>query len=116
MKKENIKKERRDRRHKRVRSQIVGTEKRPRLSVYRSNKALYGQLINDESGMTMASVQTTKGTKNTPKEKAFDAGKRMAVEAKSKKITQVVFDRGGFLYAGAVEAFAQGAREGGMSF
>ena len=116
MKKENIKKERRDRRHKRVRSQIFGTAERPRLSVYRSNKALYGQLINDESGVTVASVQTDKNAKKTPKEKAFDAGKRIAVEAKSKKITQVVFDRGGFLYAGAIAEFAKGTREGGLSF
>ncbi len=116
MKKVNIKKEKRDRRHKRVRSKIFGTENRPRLAVFRSNKALYGQLINDESGLTMMSVRTDLSAKKSPKEKAFDAGKRIAEEAKSKKITQVVFDRGGFLYMGAIESFADGAREGGMSF
>ncbi len=116
MKEGNIKKEKRDRRHKRVRSKIFGTENRPRLAVYRSNKALYGQLINDESGSTMISVRTDISTKKSPRERAFDAGKRIAEEAKSKKITKVVFDRGGFLYTGAIKSFAEGVRESGISF
>ncbi len=116
MNKVNVKKEKRDRRHKRVRSKIFGTEGRPRLAVYRSNKALYGQLINDESGLTIMSVRTEVSVKKSPIEKAFDAGKRIAEEAKSKKLTQVVFDRGGFLYMGAIKSFADGVREGGISF
>jgi len=116
MKKTIIKNERRDRRHKRIRSQIFGTQERPRLSVFRSNKALYGQLIDDETGTTLASVQTNIKDKKSPKERAYDAGKDIADKAKGKKITKVVFDRGGFVYAGSVASFAQGAREGGMSF
>ena len=97
------KKEIRTRRHARVRAKISGTATRPRLSVFRSNRGITAQLIDDEKSVTLV-------------ERARACGVKLAELAKAKKISTVVFDRGGFLYAGAVKALAEGAREGGLDF
>ena len=102
-----IKKEKRDRRHKRIRSRIFGTKEIPRLSVYKSNTAVYAQLIDDEKGQTLAS---------TVSNKAKDAGLDIAKKGLAIKIKKVVFDRGGFIYIGKIKAIADGAREGGLKF
>lgn len=102
-------------RHKRIRSRVVGTAARPRLAVYRSNKALYAQLIDDEAGKTLAAADSRK-EKGTPSEAATAVGKAIAEKAKAAKIEAVVFDRGGFKYQGAVAALADAAREGGLTF
>ncbi len=116
MKKGSTKLEKRERRHLRVRARISGTALRPRLSVYRSNKAVYGQLIDDDLGVTLLSTKTDMTEKLSKMKLAFSAGERMGKDAKGKKITHVVFDRGGFIYTGSVKAFADGARKGGLSF
>ncbi len=105
----------RTRRHARIRTKIVGTEARPRLAVFRSNKFLYAQLIDDVAGKTLAATSSQKlkiaaGTG----EKALAVGREIAKLAKEKKIEQVVFDRGGFLYAGVIKGIADGAREAGL--
>lgn len=118
IKKNKIKRLARERRHYRVRSKIVGSSKRPRLSCFRSNKHIYAQLINDEKGETLVSASdlelNQKGLTKT--EKARKVGQLIAKKAKAKKITQVVFDRGGFKYHGRIKAVAEGARESGLKF
>ena len=109
----------RDLRRKRIRSKISGTEECPRLSIFRSNKYIYGQLIDDVKGFTLVSVSgSTK--ENKAKEKKGDTslslGKKLAKLALEKKISKVVFDRGGYRYLGRVKIFAEGAREGGLKF
>jgi large subunit ribosomal protein L18 len=118
-----IKRKRKARRHVRVRAKIKGTAQVPRLSVFRSNKHIYLQLIDDEKGKTIASVGDfkikilKKGKAETTKIKlAFEAGKALAELAKKKKIKTAVFDRGGFVYHGRIKAAAEGAREGGLEF
>jgi len=109
-------------RHIRVRNKISGTAECPRLCVYRSNKEIYAQIIDDVKGVTLASCSTrqkeiaeqVKG--KTKVEAAQVVGKTIAERAKSKKIKTVVFDRGGYLYTGRVEALAAGAREAGLNF
>ena len=102
-------------RHERVRKQIIGTKDIPRLNVYRSNKSIYAQLIDDEAGVTLASASSLKVDGNN-KETAAKVGKEIAVKAKKLKISKVVFDRGGYLYHGRVEALANAARENGLEF
>ena len=99
-------------RHERIRKQIIGTKDVPRLNVYRSNKNILVQLIDDENGTTLASA-SVKG-KNI--EAATKVGEAIAKEAKKLKINKVVFDRGGYLYHGRVEAVANAARENGLEF
>ena len=99
-------------RHERIRKLIIGTKDVPRLNVYRSNKNILVQLIDDEAGTTLASA-SVKG-KNI--ESAAKAGEAIAKEAKKLKITKVVFDRGGYLYHGRVKALADAARESGLEF
>ncbi len=100
-----------------IRRQISGTAARPRLSVFRSNKGIYAQLIDDVSGKTLASASAAKvGAKGTPVEVAAAVGKALAEMAKSNNIEAVVFDRNGYLYHGRVKALADGAREGGLKF
>jgi len=118
-----IKREKRERRHKRVRAKIKGTASRPRLSVFRSNKHLYLQLIDDEKGRTIVStsdIALKTGRKSkikmTKTKLAFEIGKNLAELATKKKIKKVVFDRGGYAYHGRVKAAAEGAREGGLIF
>lgn len=103
----------------RTRSKVKGSEKRPRLSVYRSNVAMYAQIIDDGKGKTLVSVSEknlTKGEKLTKSEKAKMLGTLVAKKAKEKKITSVVFDRGSYAYHGRVKQLAEGAREGGLQF
>ena len=112
----NSTKEYRKRRHGKVRARIAGTAERPRLSVFRSNRYMVAQLVDDVAGTTLAYVTSKEATGKTPTEKAAATGKAIAEAAKKQKITNVVFDRGGFLFAGKVRAVAEGAREGGLTF
>lgn len=106
-----------DRRHRRVRKKVTGTPERPRLAVYRSNKHIYAQVIDDIAGRTLvASSTTAAGSAGAPKEQAKSVGLDIATKAKSAGITRVTFDRGGFRYHGRVQAVAEGAREGGLEF
>lgn len=116
MKKKNIKKEKVKRRHKRIRSSVFGTADQPRLSVFKSNKYIYGQLINDEKSETIISLSSLKIKGKTFSERCMETGRELAKLALAKKIESVVFDRGGFKYVGRVKAFADGAREGGLKF
>ena len=107
------------RRHKRVRTKVSGTAERPRLCVYRSNTNLYVQVIDDVAGNTLVSASTLDKeikTKNANKEAAKEVGTLIAKRATEKKITEVVFDRGGYIYHGVVEALAEAARENGLKF
>ncbi len=113
------------RRHKRVRAKIKGTKETPRLSVFRSNKHIFLQLIDDDSGKTLASVSDLKIKKSVGKEikktktkteLAKEMGKDLAEIALKNKIKKVVFDRGGYKYHGKVKAVAEGAREKGFEF
>jgi large subunit ribosomal protein L18 len=107
------------RRHRRVRGKVSGTAERPRLAVFRSNKGISAQLIDDSSGKTLAGaswVAVKKGFKGTKTEQAAEVGKLLAAAAKKAGVETVVFDRGGYLYHGRVKALADGAREGGLKF
>jgi len=108
----------RRRRHRRVRRKIGGTAERPRLAVFRSNRGIFAQLIDDESGRTIASASWLglKDFKGTKTDQAAEVGGRLAAAAKSAGVSEVVFDRGGFLYHGRVKALADGARKGGLKF
>ena len=106
----------RTRRHARIRAKVSGTAACPRLAVFRSNRFIYAQLINDESGTTVAALDTRKVKGETALVRAREAGKMLAAEAKKKGVERVVFDRGGFQYQGAVVELAEGAREGGLVF
>jgi large subunit ribosomal protein L18 len=115
--KTNIKTEKRARLHKKIRSRVTGTAERPRLAVFRSNRYMYAQLIDDVLAVTVASASDIALTGTMTKvQRATTVGKKLAEEAKKKKITSVVFDRGGFSYRGRVQALADGAREGGLQF
>lgn len=103
-------------RHGRIRAKVSGTEARPRLAVFRSNRFVYGQLINDETGTTLAAVDSRAVKGATPTERATAVGAELAKKAKDLKVETVVFDRGGFPYQGIVAALADGAREGGLAF
>ena len=135
-----IKKEKRDRRHRRVRAKIFGTARRPRLCVFRSNKHIYAQLINDEERCVLLAASDLeinakgKGKKTKPQPKsgnskkepeniltkklliAYEVGKLIAKKAKKAKIEKIVFDRGGYRYHGRVKALAEGARSEGLDF
>ena len=103
----------------RIRGKISGTAERPRLSVFRSNKEIYVQLINDEAGSTLASASTRDkdfARTGNKVEQSKSIGIEIAKKAVDKGVTTVVFDRGGFLYHGRVKAVAEGAREGGLKF
>jgi large subunit ribosomal protein L18 len=122
--KEQLKKaERRERRRRRSKRHAFGTEARPRLVVYRSLSHIYGQLVDDVSGKTLVTASSTekalapKSKKPVTKtELSSIVGKELAIRAKKKNLSKVVFDRNGFLYHGRVKAFADGAREGGLKF
>jgi len=113
------KKDKRYRRHKRIRDKISGKAQRPRLCVFRSNQHIYAQLVDDEKGKTLAMVSDlsikTK-TKKSNAEKAKEVGKIIAQKAKELKIDTVIFDRAGYKYHGQVKSLAEGAREGGLKF
>ena len=105
------------RRHARVRSKVSGTAACPRLSVFRSNRSMFLQLIDDEAGKTLASAAVKELKKaGTKTESSKELGKLIAEKAKGKKIEAVVFDRGSYKYHGRVKAAAEGAREGGLNF
>lgn len=104
------------RRHNRIRAKVSGTALTPRLAVFRSAKHITAQLIDDVAGVTLVSSNDVAITKGTKVDAAQAVGKDIATKAKDKKITKVVFDRGGFLYAGRVKALADAAREGGLIF
>lgn len=106
----------RTRRHARIRAKVQGTLARPRLAIFRSNRFIYAQLINDEAGVTLLAIDTRKAKGKTALLRAKEAGTELAALAGKKSITNVVFDRGGFQYQGAIVAFAEGAREGGLVF
>ena len=110
--------ERRSRIKKGVRKKVSGTAERPRLSVFRSNKGIYAQLIDDIKGVTIASVSTRELNEksNLNVETSKQVGKKLAEKAASSGVASVVFDRNGYLYHGNVKAFAEGAREGGLKF
>jgi len=111
-----IKKIQRDRRRKRIRAKLHGNATTPRLSVFRSNKYVNAQLIDDVNGVTLGSA-TSKAVKGkTVADRARAVGASIAEQAKAKKIEAVVFDRGGYIYTGSVKAVALGAREGGLKF
>ena len=106
----------RTRRHTRIRAKVSGTATCPRLAVFRSNRFMYAQLINDETGVTLVGTDTRKAKAKTALERAKEVGGMIAEAAKKKGIEKVVFDRGGFQYQGAVVSLAEGAREGGLQF
>ena len=122
--KEQLKKaERRERRRRRSKRHAFGTEASPRLVVYRSLSHIYGQLVDDVSGKTLVTASSTekalapKSKKPVTKtELSSIVGKELAIRAKKKNLSKVVFDRNGFLYHGRVKAVADGAREGGLKF
>ena len=105
------------RRH-RVRAKVSGTAERPRISVFRSNRGIHAQLIDDINGRTLAAVSWTEGDLRglKPMEQAGKAGELLAERAKAAGIEECVFDRGGYRYHGKVKALAEGAREGGLRF
>ena len=109
---------RRLKRRRRVRAKVHGTAERPRISVFRSNRGLFAQIIDDDAGRTIASVQWTEEALRSlkPMEQATEAGKLLASRAKDAGIDTAVFDRGGYQYHGRVKALAEGAREGGLTF
>jgi large subunit ribosomal protein L18 len=110
--------QRRERRHKRVRKAIVGTAERPRLVVFRSNRGIAAQLVDDLEGKTLAAASwlDKRSAKGAKTEQAAEVGKLLAENAKTAGIQHVVFDRGGYLYHGRVKALADAAREGGLEF
>ncbi len=105
-------------RRRRVRAKVHGSAVRPRISVFRSNRGIFAQLIDDDAGRTLASVQWTEESLRSlkPMEQATEAGKLLASRAKDAGVDSAVFDRGGYQYHGRVQALAEGAREGGLSF
>jgi large subunit ribosomal protein L18 len=109
---------RRLKRRRRVRAKVHGTAERPRISVFRSNRGIFAQLIDDDSGRTLAAVNWTEGDLRAlkPMEQATRAGALLASRAKEAGVEAAVFDRGGYQYHGRVKALAEGAREGGLKF
>ncbi|MGH2757712.1 MAG: 50S ribosomal protein L18 [Actinomycetota bacterium] len=108
--------EQRQKRHRRVRKKVIGTAERPRLTVFRSNRHTYAQLVDDFAGRTLAAASTLTVKGADPKEKAKAVGKAVAEAAKKAGVSNATFDRGGFMYHGRVRAVAEGAREGGLIF
>lgn len=103
-------------RHNRIRSKIFGSTKKPRLSVYRSSKHIYAQLIDDEKNQTIFGLSDEKAKGKTKEEKAASLGEMVAKMAAEKKIKEIVFDRGGHKYIGRVKALAEAARKAGLQF
>lgn len=113
----NTKTTSRKQRHRRVRGQVSGTSDRPRLSVYRSNRHMYAQLINDEVGETIAAASSLEmGTDGPLKDKAEAVGEAIAKRGQKQDVEKVVFDRGGYDYGGRVAALADAARDNGLDF
>ena len=111
--------EARERRHRRIRGKVSGTRERPRLAVFRSNRGIEAQLVDDLEGRTLAAASWLhlKGSfKGNKTQQAAEVGKLLAANAQKAGVERVVFDRGGYLYHGRVKALADGAREGGLKF
>jgi len=109
----------RKKRHRRVRGKITGTSERPRLNVFRSEKHIYAQIIDDTKGVTLCSASSLEKdfkSSGSNKEGAQKVGKEVAKRAKKSGIENVVFDRGGYIYHGRVKELAEAAREGGLKF
>lgn len=110
---------RRERIKKGIRKRLTGSENRPRLSVYRSNKGIYAQIINDETGKTIASASSLSkefSAEGNKSDQSTAVGKLVAEKAIAAGVKEVVFDRNGYLYHGRVKSLAEGAREGGLVF
>ncbi|MDQ3952884.1 MAG: 50S ribosomal protein L18 [Actinomycetota bacterium] len=105
-----------EKRHRRVRKKVIGSSERPRLAVYRSNRHIYAQVIDDVAGRTLAASSSLVTNGDDPKTTAKAVGAQVAEKAKAAGVTRVTFDRGGFRYHGRVQALADGAREGGLEF
>ena len=116
MKNSQSKLKNRARRRARIRSKIFGTKEIPRLSVFKSNKHISAQIIDDEDSKTLVSAHSREVKGKSLKEKSALVGQSIALKAKAKKIVSVVFDRGGFIYTGNVKELADGARKGGLKF
>lgn len=112
----NKKIEKRIRLKRKIRTKVFGDSKRPRLSVFRSNKFIYAQLIDDEKGKTLAAASDVKAKKGTKKERAASVGQAIAEAAKAKNIGSAVFDRSGFKYTGRIQILAEEARKAGLKF
>jgi len=111
------KRQARMRRQRRIRGKIAGTAERPRLAVFRSNRGIFAQLVDDQSGRTLASASwSTVKSSGSKTEQATAVGKALAQAAKKAEIERCVFDRGGYLYHGRVQALAEAAREEGLVF
>jgi large subunit ribosomal protein L18 len=112
------KRQARERRHRRVRGKVAGTAERPRLAVFRSNRGIFAQLVDDETGRTLAAASwlALKPFSGNKTDQAAEVGKALAAAAKQAGVETCVFDRGGYLYHGRVKALAEGAREGGLKF
>jgi large subunit ribosomal protein L18 len=108
--------QRRLKRRRRVRAKVRGSEQRPRIAVFRSNRGIFAQLIDDDSGRTLAAVNWTEADLRSlkPMEQATRAGELLAQRAKAAGVEEAVFDRGGYQYHGRVKALAEGVREGGL--
>jgi large subunit ribosomal protein L18 len=106
------------RRHRRIRGKVSGTAERPRLAVFRSNKGIFAQLIDDRNAHTLAAASwlQLRGFSGDKTEQAAEVGRKLAESAKAAGVTSCVFDRGGYLYHGRVKALADAAREGGLQF
>ncbi len=107
---------RRLRRRNRIRAKVAGTAQRPRLAIFRSNTQISAQLIDDTTGTTLAHATTATMKGDSQRERAVSAAQALAGAAKEKGVTTVVFDRGGYMYAGNIKAFADAAREAGLVF
>ena len=107
-----IKQQKWHRRHKRVKAKLFGTVEKPRLCVFKSNKHIYVQLIDDEKAKTLLALSD----KNIKSRNVSDLGELIAKKAEEKKIKKIVFDRGGYQYHGQIKALAEGARKGGLEF
>ena len=106
----------RNRRHARVRARVIGTSERPRLSIFKSNTRVVAQVIDDTKGVTLAAVSSDKEKGKTPRERAEASAAVLAKSVLALGVKSVVFDRGGFLYAGTIKTFADAARAGGLEF
>ncbi len=107
---------RRNARHARIRACVIGSAERPRLAVFKSNRFVYAQLINDETQHTLAATDSRKVKGSTPTERAEAVGTTIAEMAKKANISKVIFDRGGFKYQGIIATVADAARKGGLEF
>ena len=116
MEKLSEKQAKRNVRHRRIRARVSGTAERPRLAVFRSNRYIYAQLIDDESRTTLLSLDSRKEKAASARDRATAVGEALAKAATEKGITAVVFDRGGFQYQGVIAALADGARNAGLTF